>query len=107
MPGEIMTTEAFLAQIATLVQNMGANGHKKPKKAKASPELKAERMAANDAECVRVFTEAGYKDVQPRVNVLTYNKWLAVGRKVKEGEQGYSVAKFKLFHIEQTHPVES
>ena len=105
MTGEILTTPEFLAQLATLVQNMNANGHKKPKKTKASPEERAARIAANDAECVRVFTEAGYTDVQPRVNVLTYNRWLAVGRKVKEGEQGLAVAKFTLFHALQTEPI--
>jgi hypothetical protein len=109
MSGEIMTTEAFLAQLATLVKNMGANGHKEPKKPRTTPALKAERMAANDAECIKVFTEAGYKDVQPRINVLTFGKWLAVGRRVREEEllKGLQVAKFTLFHISQTEDTQS
>ena len=73
-------------------------------------------MDANDAECIKVFTAAGYKDVQPRVNVLTYGKvkpdgkitgWLGVGRKVKAGETGHRVGPFVLFHIDQTDPLKA
>lgn len=87
----------------------------KPKREKPSPEVTAARKASNDAECVKVFEAAGYKDVQPRVNVLTYGKvkpdgtvtgWLAKGRKVKAGEKAHSVGPFKLFHVDQTEPLE-
>lgn len=98
-------------------------GHKqRSKKAKgrvkATPEERAARMAANDAECIKVFTDAGYKDIQPRINVLTYGRvkpdgsitgWLAKGRKVKQGEKALQVGagnnKFNLFHIDQTEVV--
>jgi hypothetical protein len=81
---------------------MGANGHKEPKKPRTTPALKAERMAANDAECIKVFTAAGYTNVQPRINVLTRNKWLAAGRIIPDREVGYSVGPFTLYHIDQT-----
>lgn len=85
---------------------------------KPTPEETAARKAANDAECIKVFTAAGFKDVQPRVNVLTYGKvkpdgtitgWLAQGRKVKAGEKAHRVGSFNLFHIDQTEaiPMES
>ena len=67
--------------------------------------------AANDVAAVEAFTKAGFKDVQPRVNVLTYGKikadgtktgWLAQGRKVKKGEKAIRVGPFALFHESQT-----
>ena len=87
---------------------------RKPKREKPSPEVTAKRKAANDAECVRVFSKAGYEDVQPRVNVLTYGKvkpdgsvtgWLGKGRKVRAGEKAQEVGPFRLFHIDQTDPI--
>jgi len=89
---------------------------KKGKRVASTPELKAERMAANDAECIKVFTAAGYQDVQPRINVLTYGRikpdgtitgWLSKGRKVKAGEHGHRVGVFNLFHIDQTAELEA
>ena len=79
------------------------------------------------------FAEKGIFDIEPRVNVLTYNAWLAVGRQVRRGESGVRVVtmvsakakaaeaaeagegegkgfKFKrtvsVFHISQTDPIE-
>lgn len=81
---------------------------------KPTPEETAARMAANDAECLKVFTEAGYKDVQPRKNVLTYGKikpdgkitgWLGQGRRVKAGEKSLQVGPFRLFHFDQTEAI--
>ena len=89
---------------------------KKSKRVASTPELKAERMAANDAECIKVFTAAGFQDVQPRINVLTYGKvkpdgsitgWLSKGRKVKAGEHGHRVGIFNLFHVDQTAELEA
>ena len=34
------------------------------------------------------FAEKGIDDVQPRVNVFTFNAWKALGRSVKKGEHG-------------------
>ena len=90
----------------------------KSKKAKGRSTLseaeKAVYAAKNDAECIAVFTKAGYKDVQPRVNVLTYGKvkpdgsktgWLSMGRQVKKGQKAVRVGPFALFHITQTEVI--
>lgn len=39
------------------------------------------------------FIEKGIseKDIEPRVNIFTYNAWLALGRRVKKGEHGVKV----------------
>ena len=81
--------------------------HQKPK-AKGSKLTDAERAVYqmnNDAECIKVFEKAGFKDVKPRVNVLTYNKWIEKGRKVKKGEKSHRVNGFSLFHEAQTEPL--
>jgi len=66
--------------------------------------------------------------IEPRVNVLTYNAWLALGRQVRRGEHGVKVCTFvsmtkksdegnaesigkrprmtTVFHITQTDPVQ-
>ena len=109
---------ALAEAISKAVANLGVKQAKKGKQAKGRSKPTAEetaaRMAANDAECIRVFEKAGFKDVKPRVNVLTYGKvkpdgtvsgWLGQGRKVKAGEKSHAVGPFRLFHISQTEPV--
>ena len=70
------------------------------------------------------FEEKGISDVQPRVNVFTYQAWRAKGRQVRKGERGVKVVtwitvkdketekestfpkKTAVFHISQTDPVQ-
>jgi len=85
----------------------------------------------NDEFVFAMLTLAGYSDVQPRVNCLTYNAWRAVGRSVKKGEKGLGVTVWipckdkeakpdpktgearksmrpkttYIFHIDQTQPI--
>lgn len=75
------------------------------------------------------------EDIIPRVNVLTYNAWRAVGRQVRKGEKGVKIVTFvnaqgreadqsveqeqaeaqgykfarsvAVFHISQTDPIEN
>ena len=97
-----------------------ARSSRKPRKSKKvgrtklSDAEKAVFAAKNDAECVTIFTKAGYEDVQPRINVLTYGKvkedgsktgWLANGRRVKKGEKAVRVGPFALFHSSQTEEI--
>jgi len=37
------------------------------------------------------FAERGIDDIQPRVNVFSYNAWLAIGRQVRKGEHGVRI----------------
>lgn len=68
------------------------------------------------------------EDIVPRVNVLTYHAWRAVGRQVRKGESGVKISTFvpmsrndpdtgerkefkrpkrtTVFHISQTDPAE-
>lgn len=47
----------------------------------------------NDAAVIRAFTERGIpaSEIEPRVNVLTFNAWRALGRTVCKGEKGERV----------------
>lgn len=82
----------------------GAKSGKKTRQAKAPKDeaaIEASRQK-NNALVVEAFTKAGYADVQPRVNVLTYDKWLEKGRRVRKGEKSIRVGNFALFHLDQT-----
>ena len=65
---------------------------------------KSDTAQNNDWLAQKAFAKAGCKDAQPRVNIKTYNLWLAEGRKVKEGEHAVKVKNLRLFHISQTEP---
>ena len=75
------------------------------------------------------FAEKGITDVQPRVNVFTYDAWKALGRQVRRGEHGVKVTTWipmtkkddsapegevsfrrpkstTVFHVSQTDPVQ-
>ena len=120
-----MTNSQYATAIAEAVAKAIGRGDlnkprkgKKSKKAKGRTTLseaeKAVYAAKNDADCIAIFTKAGYKDVQPRVNVLTYGKvkpdgsktgWLSMGRQVKKGEKAVRVGPFALFHVLQTEEI--
>jgi hypothetical protein len=109
-----MDQTAIMAALLKAVENIGKASPRKSKgKAKSkgkgrtpsTPEEKAARMAANDAECIKVFKAAGYETVEPRFNVKTYGKWAEVGRLVRKGEKAHRVGPFNLFHEDQTDPI--
>jgi hypothetical protein len=107
-----ISKEEFAAMIAGAV-SAALEANKKTKKAKGekpgrkplTEEQKAERRAKTDLAAVTNFTAKGYKDVQPRVNVMTYNKWIETGRRVKKGEKATVCGSFALFHLEQTEAI--
>lgn len=112
-PPVTLTAEALQAVIATAVATaLAAKGSKKAKgtgekkgRKPLTDEQKATNRAKVEAETVKAFKAAGYKDVQPRVNVMTYNKWIENGRRVKKGEKSVKCGSFPLFHIDQTDPI--
>src|SRR5271166_3009745 len=105
-----VNTTAIAEAVAKALANMKApkQGNKQPKqakqkgRAKLTDAQKVEFIAKNDAECIKKFTKAGFKDVQPRVNVLTFKRWVELGRVVKKGEKSTKVGPFRLFHLAQT-----
>lgn len=111
MSEQAINMETLNALLA-LVQAGNSGGRRKGRRSggfgasrKSTPEESEARRKANDEECIKVFKAAGYKVVEPRFNVLTYNKWIAKGRKVKAGQKGHQVGPFNLFHEDQTEPL--
>lgn len=80
----------------------GKNTKRAKGKARASEaEIEASRLRNNEL-VMEAFTKAGFTDVQPRINVLTYDKWVEQGRRVRKGEKSTRVGNFNLFHVSQT-----
>lgn len=98
-------------QFAQLIALLEAKNKKKSAKGtkKGHTPLTDEQKAANrakvDIQTLANFTAKGYKDVQPRVNVMTYNKWIEAGRRVKKGEKSTICGSFALFHVDQTEQI--
>jgi hypothetical protein len=57
--------------------------------------------------CIRAFTRKGFKDIQPRANVKTYDLWIAAGYRVKPGEHAVKVKNLRLFHSSQVVKIDS
>lgn len=110
-----MQTQDVATIVAAVQAALAAKGHKAPAKAAKGKKnarkprgrqklTEAEKQvfaAKNDADCIAAFTAAGYKDVKPRENVLTYKKWFEKGKLVKKGEKAVRVGPFNLFHESQ------
>jgi hypothetical protein len=111
MTETVSVTKEDLA--AMLAQAVAAALASKPKKAKGektarkplTEEQKAERRSKVDEQTLVAFKAKGYKDVQPRVNVMTYDKWIENGRRVRKGEKSVKCGSWPLFHLEQTDPI--
>lgn len=102
-----LAAQALKAPATNKPKARKAKGKGKPGRKPLTDAEKAVFVARNDADAVTAFTAAGYKDVQPRVNVLTYGKWFEKGRLVKKGEKAVRVGPFNLFHLDQTSPAEA
>lgn len=108
-----MTKEDLAALVAGAIAT-ALEAKKSTKKAKGektggpkplTDEQKQAKRAKTDAATVTNFTAKGYEDVQPRVNIMTYNKWIESGRRVKKGEKGTKCGSFALFHVKQTEAI--
>ena len=58
-----------------------------------------------DQLVIKLFRKAGFSDVQPRINVMTYNRWITLGFKVRAGEKSIKVKQFRLFHKSQVDAI--
>ena len=101
-----MIADSVAAALAANAETRKAKGGKGGRP-KLSDEEKAKNRAKTDAETVKNFKAEGYKDVQPRINVMTYLKWVENGRRVKKGQKAIKCGSFPLFHVEQTEPLKA
>jgi hypothetical protein len=101
-----MIAESIAAALAADKEERKTKGKAaKPGRKPQTDEEKAKNRAKVDAETVKNFEAAGFKDVKPRENVMTYNRWIEHGRRVKKGEKSVKCGSFPLFHIDQTEPL--
>jgi hypothetical protein len=101
-----LVADAVAAMIAGKADTAKANG-----KAKSQDE-----RVKRDVSIAKAFEKAGYKNIRlfdttktlaeqlSDVTILTYNKWVEIGRKVKPGEHAVKVRGYhiRLFHKSQT-----
>ncbi len=100
-----MIADAVAVAMAALpTTTKRAKGEKPPRKLKTEEEKQASRDKTDTATLTN-FKAKGYKDVQPRINIKTFNKWIESGRHVKRGEKGTICGSFNLFHVDQTEPL--
>ena len=66
---------------------------------------KTERSIQNEIAVVKAFKKAGFGTVTPHGDVMTYNRWLAKGFKVKAGEHALKVKNLRLFHKTQVEAI--
>lgn len=110
MTDQVALNPEIMALIAAAVAEAVKN---QPKKAKGKKEgrklLTQEQKDANrnklDLQTVAAFEKLGYKNVKPRENVRTFNKWIENGRRVKKGEKSVKCGTWPLFHESQTEPL--
>ena len=104
-----MTPELLNQTIAAAVA-AALDSRKKAKKADApkkgrkplTDEQKAENRAKTEALTIAAFAAKGYKNVKPRIDVMTYDKWIEAGRRVNKGEKSTKCGSWPLFHRDQT-----
>ena len=105
-----VTPETLAAMIQSAVQAALANA--KADRMDTFKAGKGEAQVRADVAISKAFVKKGYKDVvlfdrtkplaSQEPTVLTYNKWMELGRKVKEGEHAVKYKQFRLFHKSQT-----
>ncbi|SDK14922.1 MULTISPECIES: hypothetical protein [Bradyrhizobium] len=109
-PMPTLTAEALaslLAEVASQkaeIAKLYAELTSKPEKPAANG--KSEVSTLNDAKVLKVLKKQGFKDVRPRENVLTFQKWIEAGRRPIEGSHALKINNLRLFHISQTRPLE-
>jgi hypothetical protein len=83
--------DALARQRDEFLQAMAAQ-QAKDKPARTSMAGKSEQAIKNEIATVRAFKRAGFGNVKPHEDVLTFNKWAAKGFRPKEGSKSVKVA---------------
>lgn len=78
-----------------------AMASKKADNKPAAMAAKTDRSLQNQIKTVKAFKKAGFGDVKPHEDVLTYNRWMSKGFKVIEGSKSLKVGNLRLFHKSQ------
>jgi len=104
-------TQAALKQVIAEAVALAMAGNKPSEQerifnAKNGPmNVPTERSVKNANATLRAFKKAGFADAVPHVNVKTFNRWMAEGRRPIEGTKSIKVANLRLFHVSQTRAI--
>jgi hypothetical protein len=94
---------AFQAIVAQAVAaRLAAIEAEKP--AKMTVAGKTEQAIKNEIQTVRAFKKIGIK-ATPHVDTFTFNKWISMGYRPKEGSKSVRVNNLRLFHKSQCRPI--
>ena len=100
-----MNDPAFQAIVAQAVAaRLAAIEAEKP--AKIAIAGKSEQAVKNEIQTVRAFKKIGIK-ATPHVDTFTFNKWISMGYRPKEGSKSVRVNNLRLFHKSQCRPITS
>lgn len=106
-----MTQAEIVNAVLAALEGKAGKTARKPMKVKTKRsfkpvgETKEERQAYVAQKTKEAFKKAGYGDVTPREDVLTYGKFLEKGLRVKAGQKAVKVGTLRLFHISQCEAV--
>jgi nicotinamide mononucleotide adenylyltransferase len=96
---ELAETKAFLA-----AQKAELDELKAQHTARADRPSTSATSAQNEL-VIRAFKAKGFGVVTPRVDVLTFNRWVAKGFRPIEGSRSLKVKSLRLFHKSQVRPI--
>ena len=97
--------EALQAVIAQAVAAALAQSKAKPSASATKLDGKSERSIKNEIAVVRAFKKAGFGNVTPHVDVMTFNRWVAAGFRPIEGTKSTKVKNLRLFHKTQVRSI--
>lgn len=101
-----MTMSQLEAVIAKVVAKQFAQVTAAKQPVKASKASKKPAKVDFEAALIAAAIKAGYANPEPRFNLLTYDRWLEKGLRVRKGEKSIRVngKKSGLFHESQCSP---
>lgn len=104
-PAVTFSPEALQAVIAQAVAiALAAQRDAKPA-ANGVVNAKSERSLKNEIAVVKAFKKAGFGNVKPHVDVMTFKRWVAAGFRPIEGSKSLKIKNLRLFHKTQCRPI--
>lgn len=104
MSKSVTFTPAALQAVIAEAVALALAGKKADSKAMAQAG-KSERSIKNEIAVVKAFKKAGYGDVKPHVDVMTFKRWVANGLRPMEGSKSLKVKNLRLFHKSQCRTI--
>jgi hypothetical protein len=92
---------ALLAEVAALKAQVAAATETKA----SAINDRSSTSAQNELAVIKAFKAKSFGVVIPRVDVLTFNRWVAKGFRPIEGSKSLKIKNLRLFHKSQVRPI--